>query len=81
MRSTFDTDFEAFFGRINKVKTAPSAIGFGISSSEQVKELKKYCDGIIVGSAIVKKIATASNGTAVTSVSEFVYSLRTALDG
>jgi tryptophan synthase alpha chain len=32
-------------------------IGFGISSKEVVKEVKDYCDGVIVGSAIVKRMA------------------------
>jgi len=31
-------------------------VGFGVSSSKQVKQLKKVADGVIVGSAIVKKI-------------------------
>lgn len=81
MRSNFATDFNSFFERINKTKSAPSAVGFGISTPEQANELKAYCDGIIVGSAIVKKIATASNGSeAVSLVAEFVSSLRKALD-
>jgi len=81
MRSNFNTNFSDFFGQINKVKRAPCALGFGISTPEQVKELKKYCDGIIVGSAIVKKIATApTNREAIASVSEFICDLRTALD-
>lgn len=32
----------------------PCAIGFGISTPEQAKEMAKYADGVIVGSAIVK---------------------------
>jgi len=31
-------------------------VGFGISSPEQIKQIRPYCDGIIVGSAIVKII-------------------------
>jgi tryptophan synthase alpha chain len=81
IRSSFHTDFENFFGHINRFKTAPSAIGFGISSPAQVRELKKYCDGVIVGSAIVQKIAeSGSPDRAVASVGEFVRSLRIALD-
>lgn len=81
MRSSFNTNFSDFFKQINKAKSAPCAVGFGISTPEQVKELKQYCDGIIVGSAIVKKIATAPNSKeAVTSVSEFVCNIRKTLD-
>ena len=34
----------------------PVAVGFGISTPEQVQEIAAYADGIIVGSSIVKKI-------------------------
>ncbi|RNC29824.1 MAG: Tryptophan synthase alpha chain [Candidatus Dichloromethanomonas elyunquensis] len=80
-RSSFSTDFRDFFGRINRFKSAPCAVGFGISSPEQVRELKEYCDGIIVGSAVVQRIAEAeSPDQAVVSIGKFVKSLREALD-
>ena len=31
-------------------------LGFGISSKEVVKKVKDYCDGVIVGSAIVRRL-------------------------
>jgi tryptophan synthase alpha chain len=34
----------------------PVCVGFGISSPGQVRELGVYCDGVIVGSAVVRKI-------------------------
>jgi tryptophan synthase alpha chain len=81
VRSNFKTDFESFFDVINQFKTAPAAIGFGISTPEQIKELKSYCDGVIVGSAIVKKIATAKNNTeAIKNVFDFVKTLKEALN-
>lgn len=33
-------------------------IGFGISSGEDVKMFSPYCDGVIVGSAIIKSLST-----------------------
>ncbi|MFZ5975672.1 MAG: tryptophan synthase subunit alpha [Bacillota bacterium] len=82
MRSSFGTDFEEFFGRINRLKAAPCAVGFGISTPGQVKALRGYCDGVIVGSAIVKRIGEAANADeAVQEVSAFVKELREALDG
>jgi tryptophan synthase alpha chain len=38
----------------------PVCIGFGISQAEQVKILSQVADGIIVGSAIVKRVAAAA---------------------
>ena len=57
-KSSFNTDFGEFFSIINKHSTVPACVGFGISNGEQVKELAAYCDGAIVGSAIVKAIAS-----------------------
>lgn len=59
-KSSFQTDFEEFFGAINKYASCPACVGFGISNGEQVRELSSYCDGAIVGSAIVKAIASGS---------------------
>ncbi len=42
--------------RIRKVSSSPVCIGFGVSTRGQVKSLKKDFDGVIVGSAIIKKI-------------------------
>lgn len=80
-RKSFDTDFEAYFAVINKYSKVPTALGFGISTPEQAKQLQKYADGIIVGSAIVRLIGGAkSPDGAVCAVSEFVGSLRRAMD-
>jgi tryptophan synthase alpha chain len=46
----------------------PICVGFGISSPEQVATLKPVCDGMIVGSAIVRRIAAASEGTSIDEV-------------
>ena len=57
-KSTFNTNFDEFFSIINKHSAVPACVGFGISNGEQVRELAAYCDGAIVGSAIVKAIAS-----------------------
>lgn len=80
-RKSFSTDFETYFNAVNKYTKVPTAIGFGISGPEQARELQKYADGIIVGSAVVKRIGAAENPeSAAKSVSEFVGSLRRAMD-
>jgi tryptophan synthase alpha chain len=80
-RSEFSTDFDDFFSRLNKVSKIPKLLGFGISTSEQVKRLKGYCDGVIVGSAIVKKIEESEDSDkAVEIIGNFICELRQALD-
>jgi Tryptophan synthase alpha chain len=82
VRKAFSTDFEAYFATINKYSKVPTALGFGISGPEQAKALRQYADGLIVGSAIVRLVGGASGpDDAVRSVSEFVRSLRNAIDG
>ena len=57
MRTKFQTDFSAFFTPIHKYAKIPCMVGFGISSPEAAKQMSQYCDGVIVGSAIVKLCA------------------------
>lgn len=41
---------------IKKMSKLPVYVGFGISTPAQAKEISKIADGVIVGSAIIKKI-------------------------
>lgn len=59
----------------------PICIGFGISGPETAAKLAPVSDGLIVGSAIVRRIAEqASAATAAAAVSSFVAELRKAID-
>jgi tryptophan synthase, alpha subunit len=81
VRNDFSTDFEAFFSYINKATNIPKALGFGISTPEHIRSLKKYCDGLIIGSAIVKIIEKSKDPKeAVVKVGSYIKELRSALD-
>jgi len=57
-------------------------VGFGISTPEHAREVGRYADGVVVGSAIVDRIAAAgSREAAVDSVASFVAELKAALVG
>lgn len=54
MRSVITTDIGAMVSMVKKEKDIPCAVGFGISTPEQAREMAQKADGVIVGSAIVK---------------------------
>ena len=56
-RTSLDSGTHEYLAEVRKIVDIPMCIGFGISSKEVVKEVKDYCDGVIVGSAIVKRMA------------------------
>lgn len=57
VRSEIKTDLGAIVESIRNVTDVPCAIGFGISTPGQAKNMAAVSDGAIVGSAIVKIIA------------------------
>lgn len=56
MRSEIRTDLESILSDIKEVTDVPAAVGFGINTPEQAKNIAKVADGVIVGSAIVNII-------------------------
>lgn len=42
--------------RVRNVTTLPVAVGLGVSNAEQAREVARYADGVIVGSAFIKLV-------------------------
>lgn len=62
---------------IKKITQKPVCVGFGVSSSKQVKQIYKIADGVIVGSAIIKKIKdNIDKPDLIKRVSKFVSQLK-----
>jgi len=59
-RSELPADLPDRIERVRGVTDLPIAVGFGISSAEQVKSVVSVADAAIVGSALVKVIARAA---------------------
>lgn len=57
VRSKITTNIKEMVDQVKAVSDIPCAIGFGISTPIQAKEMAAVADGAIVGSAIVKIIA------------------------
>ena len=49
-------NFDSFFKEIAEYTKIPYCVGFGIRNGETAKKMGTYCDGVIVGSAVVDKI-------------------------
>lgn len=78
VRRGITTDVGAMVARVKKVKDIPCAIGFGISTPKQAKDMAQYADGVIVGSAIVKLCAEYGDGC-VPHVKEYVKDMKEAI--
>ncbi|HEU4684743.1 MAG TPA: tryptophan synthase subunit alpha [Nitrospira sp.] len=66
--------------KIRKVSHCPVAVGFGVATPEDAKNVAEVADGVIVGSAIVKQIAAHQQDPGlVPHVAGFVRSLKTAM--
>ncbi|WP_405275025.1 tryptophan synthase subunit alpha [Methanobrevibacter sp.] len=77
MRSEIKTDLKSILKDIRDVTDLPLAVGFGINTPEQARNIGEIADGVIVGSAIVKIIE--EYGEDATSVlKEYVSSMKKA---
>lgn len=70
-----------FLRRAGSIITHPRFLGFGISNAEQVRRLKPYTDGIIVGSAFIEILRdNKDKKTRENKIAAFTRSLRESLD-
>lgn len=77
-RTKITTDIGAMVNLVKKAKNIPCAVGFGISTPEQAKQMAEKSDGVIVGSAIVKLCAQYGKDC-VPYVRDYVKSMKDAI--
>jgi tryptophan synthase alpha chain len=56
-RTEFHKGINDFIANVKSLTDLPVAVGFGISNREQVARFSQICDGVVVGSALVRKIS------------------------
>lgn len=78
VRSEIKTDIASIVESVREVTDVPCAVGFGISTPEQAKNMAAISDGSIVGSAIVKIIAANGKDSA-PKLAEYVKSMKAAV--
>jgi tryptophan synthase alpha chain len=62
------------------VKKNPLLAGFGITTPDDARRIATLCDGVIIGSALIKTLQAAQNNHVVEHAVKFVKSMRGAVD-
>lgn len=68
---------------VKRYTDLPACVGFGVSSAEHVTEIGAFADGVIVGSAYVRRIEAAlakGDGSLVDDVASFTRELKSACE-
>ncbi len=79
IREEITTDIGEMVSIVKKNRDIPCAVGFGIATPKQAKEMARYTDGVIVGSAIVK-LCEQYGEDSPAHVAEYVRSMKEAIN-
>lgn len=63
VRTSVSAEAERLVNRMRRFSSLPIAVGFGISNVEQVKDVQRYADAVVIGSAIVSEIERLQGAT------------------
>jgi len=77
-QETIASSLSGKVAQLRQLSSLPIAVGFGISSPEQAREVARHADAVVVGSAIVDLIAKHGSGS-VEKVSVFARELANAI--
>ena len=80
-RNKMENRVENLITELKEINTCPVAVGFGISSPEHVCKVREWgADGVIIGSAFVKRISNSNEKEVVNKVGNFCNEMRNAAD-
>lgn len=75
-QSTVSAEAEKLVKRMRQFSQLPIAVGFGISNADQVADVHRYADAVVVGSAIVAEIERLSGAAdIIVKIGEFTRGL------
>ncbi len=81
VRTGLDARVGDILASIRRVTDKPIAIGFGIAAPEHAQQVRAWgADGVIVGSAMVKRLAEGTPTEGLYSIDQFCRTLRSAID-
>jgi tryptophan synthase alpha chain len=79
VRESMDERARALVASIKRETDLPVAVGIGVSTAEHARAVASYADGVIVGSAVVKRVASSNEPAG--AVGAFVAELVAAVGG
>lgn len=80
VRTQIESRVQDILQQMRTVTDKPIGVGFGISGPEQAKQVKDWgADAVIVGSAVVKRLADCPPAEGLTAIEEFCKSLKSAI--
>ncbi len=80
-RTKMENRVESLITKLKEISINPVAVGFGISSPEHVNKVRRWgADGVIIGSAFVKRISNSNELEVVNKIGNFCEKMRKAAD-
>ena len=81
VRTDIAEQAKTFLRRAQKhIRRNPMLVGFGISTPNDAKEISTLCDGVIIGSALIKILQTAPKNRIIEEAQNFVASFANVLN-
>jgi len=80
IRSEMAAGVKDLIASLHSATDKPIGVGFGISDPEQAKQVKDWgADAVIVGSAIVKRLAEGTPEAGLKAIAQFCHDLKQAI--
>jgi len=80
-RNKMESRVENLIAKLKEINNNPIAVGFGISTPEHVNKVREWgADGVIIGSAFVKRISNSNEIEVVNKIGDFCEEMRKAAD-